>query len=147
MVAFAQKRQLAGRPSNYSPAYAGEVITFMEQGLSLTSFAGYIGVSKDSVYHWMTIYPEFSDAVQKAKAKRVLKVEKDYLETKHPVVAKTREFILRNADPDEWADKRQVEHSGTLTLQAVLEESLPKMVDITPEVQEIQSLSDLIEDK
>jgi len=64
-----------GRPSKYKPDYCNEVVLHMEQGFSFDSFAGRIGVSRDTLYEWLKVYPEFSDKVAIAQAKCLLKWE------------------------------------------------------------------------
>jgi transcriptional regulator with XRE-family HTH domain len=88
------------------------VIETLSKGLSLTAFAGEIGVSRDTINEWRRNYPEFSVAVNKATAKRVLWLENRlYASTLGPQVTSTI-FALKNADPDEWREKQQLEHSG-----------------------------------
>lgn len=60
----------AGRPSLYRGAYCEEVVNFCAQGYSLTGFAGEIGVARQTITEWCEVHPEFSVAVQRAKAKR-----------------------------------------------------------------------------
>lgn len=82
-------------------------------GYSLTAFAGMIGVHRDTLYEWAKVHDEFSDALKRHKAKRVFKLETDLLsaEATGPYVT-ARIFALKNADPDEWRDKREYEHTG-----------------------------------
>jgi predicted DNA-binding protein YlxM (UPF0122 family) len=51
-----------GRPSLYSDIYCDLLIEHMEKGLSFESFAGAIGVSKQTIYDWTKAHPEFLDA-------------------------------------------------------------------------------------
>lgn len=66
------------------------LIDHMSQGLSFDSFAGLIGVNKDTLYEWLKHekYSEFSDAKKIASAKRNLFIEKMYV-----AVALGREII------------------------------------------------------
>ncbi len=60
------------RPTKYDPKYCEELIEFMGDPLSpcsFESFAGKIGVSKDSIYEWAKVHKEFSDAKKIADAK------------------------------------------------------------------------------
>jgi len=101
-----------GRPSKYLPTFANECIEFMAQGYSLTAFAGEIGVSRETVYEWERSIPEFSDAVKKARAKRVGALERGLLTQENGPSVTARIFALKNACPDEWREKQQVEHTG-----------------------------------
>lgn len=55
-------RQGEGRPTDYLPEYCEQVIDFMAGGFSFEAFAGKIGVSKQTLYEWTKVHPEFSDA-------------------------------------------------------------------------------------
>lgn len=57
-----KKKSNAGRPSSYDPAYCKLLINHMGAGFSFESFAGVLGVSRDTLYFWAKRFPEFSDA-------------------------------------------------------------------------------------
>lgn len=98
-----------GRPSKFSPAYCNEVVDCGARGLSLTAFAGEIGVCRDTISEWMKTHEEFSVACKKAQAKRTLYLERTMLDDgiSGPQVT-ARIFALKNAAPDEWRDKHEV---------------------------------------
>lgn len=105
-----------GRPSLYKPKYCQSVKDNMGAGYSLTACAGFIGVSKECIYEWMRVHPEFSDAVKAAKPRRLAFLESRIMnaEASHQVTAAI--FQLKNADPEEWREKQHVESSGDLHL-------------------------------
>lgn len=49
-----------GRPSKYKKEYCQQLIDHMSQGFSYYSFAGLLGVCRDSLYQWEMDYPAFS---------------------------------------------------------------------------------------
>lgn len=57
-----------GRPTLYKPEYCEEVVSHMRGGFSLESFAGKIGVHKDSLYAWRDAHEDFSDAIKRAQS-------------------------------------------------------------------------------
>ena len=59
-----------GRPSKYEPRFCQMAIEHMSDGASMTSFAAEIGVARSTINEWMTVHPEFSEAIKIAKAKR-----------------------------------------------------------------------------
>ena len=62
-----------GRPSKYDPTFCEVMISAMEtEGLSLGAVAGLIGVSRDTIYEWATVHPEFSYAKKVGEAKAQL---------------------------------------------------------------------------
>lgn len=64
-----------GRPSKYKPEYCEMLLAHMDQGYSIESFAGVVDVCKDTVFEWINVHPDFSDAVKKGKAKSQLRWE------------------------------------------------------------------------
>ncbi len=112
-----------GRPSLYSPAYCNEVIDCGSRGLSLTAFAGEIGVCRETISEWMRVHPEFSVACRKSQAKRTQFLEQGMLdrEATGPMVT-ARRFALANAAPDEWREKQTVTHDVSDPLAELLKE-------------------------
>jgi len=51
-----------GRPSKYKKQYCDMLISHMKQGYSFESFAGIIGVNRDTVHEWVKRHKDFSDA-------------------------------------------------------------------------------------
>lgn len=103
----------AGRPSKYDPKFCDEVVKVMGEGLSLTAFAGHIGVDRSTISEWMAVHPEFSLACKRGQAVRTMTLERGMLHPDMPGPAvNARRFALANAAPDEWREKQQVEHSG-----------------------------------
>lgn len=88
----------------------------MATGLSLTAFAGEIGVARSTINEWIDNYPEFSEAVRVAKAKRTLALERGMLTAENGPAVTARMFALKNADPEEWRDKRELQHSGEVAV-------------------------------
>ena len=105
-----------GRPSKYQPAYAEEVVTYCARGYSLTAFAGYIGVCRDTISEWCAEHPAFSVAVKRAKAKRAAWWEdraRQVAESGGPGGQATMViFGLKNHAPEDYSDKTQHEISG-----------------------------------
>ena len=97
-----------GRPSKYDPRYCEEMVAFCADGFSLTGYAGFIGVDRDTLTAWADAYPEFSLACRKAKAARTLGLEKDASRVRKDGggagSATLIVFGLKNFAPDEYAD-------------------------------------------
>lgn len=109
-----------GRPSKYKDVYCNEVIETMATGLSLTAFAGEIGVARSTINEWMGNHPEFSEAVKIGQAKRVRYLERTMLDGDAGPKITARIFALKNADPEEWRDKKEVEHKGGLEITEII---------------------------
>lgn len=111
MALPAHLKHPGGRPSEYRPEYCQAVIDCMAQGFSLTAFAGSIRVAKDTVYEWIKTHPQFSDAVSRARAARVLHLERKLLSSRKGAETSAAIFALRNADPSEWRDIKHMDEA------------------------------------
>lgn len=65
-----------GRPTDYKPEYCQMVIEHMAKVFSFESFAGVVGVSKQTLYDWRSKHKDFLDAHNVAKMKVQLGIEK-----------------------------------------------------------------------
>lgn len=160
MAPFAQKRVLAhlkpetepripngpgGRPSEYKPEYCDLVRQMMmDEGISLTAFAGHVGVARETVYAWTSAHREFSDAVSRARSARTLWLERKLLRSKKGAETTAAIFALKNAQPDEWRDLKHIESThlhaiAQLTdaqLMAIaqgLQPASTDVIDVTPQ--------------
>jgi hypothetical protein len=113
-----------GRPTEYRDEYAPMVIEFMAKGYSLTAFAGHIRVAKSSVYEWVKRHSAFSDAVHRARAARITALETKLLTATRGAQAATSIFALKNADPEEWQEVRNVRHDHTVKLETLTDAQL-----------------------
>jgi hypothetical protein len=100
-----------GRPSKYTPEMGERLIKSMAKGYSLSASAAMLGVHRETIYDWGRRFPAFSDSVKRAKAARLLKLERDLLEAPSGPVVTSRIFALKNADPTEWRDKHEHEYA------------------------------------
>jgi hypothetical protein len=103
----------AGRPTKYDPAFIDELLDDARNGLSLTAFAGKIGVARSTINEWMGAQPAFSEAVKQHAAIRTRVLEEGLLSADMGPRVTARIFALKNAAPEEWKDKVQQEHGGT----------------------------------
>lgn len=105
-----------GRPSKFQEAYCNEVINHCADGASLTSFAAEIGVARSTINQWMEDYPQFSEAVKKAKAKCAAWWERQArlgaCGQGQNINATLCIFGLKNMGADDWADVMKNEHTG-----------------------------------
>jgi hypothetical protein len=116
--------QTFGRPTEYRPEYCQLVIEKMGEGLSLTAFAGFIRVSRDTVYEWIKRHRDFSDAVSRARPARVLWLELKLLRAKKGAEFAAAALALKNAEPDEWRDVRSVQHDVNVKVETLTDAQL-----------------------
>ena len=58
----------AGRPTLYRREYCEKVIELGKEGASLAQMASHFDVSRPTIDQWAVDYPEFSEALMRAKA-------------------------------------------------------------------------------
>lgn len=106
----------AGRPSKYDPAFCDQLAEHMAQGLSIASFAAEIDVSRSTINQWAADYPEFSEALSRAKAKAAAAWERRAIRLADEGGSSAQStmiiFGLRNMGEEDWREKVQTEHSG-----------------------------------
>jgi len=129
------------------------LVRHIKGGSTITSACDAVGINKTTFYDWMKTKPNFSNAIKKAQSIPNKKVEKalyksavGYLTTvaKYQVKGPKGEpqtktikkkilpnitamiFWLKNKMPDEWKDKQDIEHSGSVITYEVSEKFMPK---------------------
>lgn len=111
----------AGRPSKYDPAYCEALANHFSGGFSYESFAGVVGVSKQTLYDWEKAHPEFLDAKKdnEAKSQFVWEQRLNSLACTGEGNATAIIFGLKNRASDSWRDKVETEHSGHIRTERV----------------------------
>ena len=62
-----QEAPKRGAPTKYKPEYCDMLVQHMGKPASFESFAGVIGVDRDTLYEWRKVHKAFSDAHKKGK--------------------------------------------------------------------------------
>lgn len=120
-----------GRPTIYEQRFCDLLIDHMEKGFSYESFAGLVGVSKQTIYDWEKANPEFLDSKKIGVEKSRLFWETQGIEgiyttetfeqdengsrsTKRALNSPVWIFNMKNRFKDEWKDKQETELSGSV---------------------------------
>ena len=121
-----------GRPTIYKQEFCDLLIDHMEKGYSYESFAGLLGVSKQTIYDWEKANPEFLDAKKRATEKSRLFWEKvgienivnietmekgesgNFTAVKKSLNSAAWIFNMKNRFKDDWKDKHENEFSGSI---------------------------------
>jgi len=120
-----------GRPTDYKPEYCEQVIAHMSEGASLTSFAASIDCSRSTVGLWMEVHEEFSAAVKIGKAKcadwweRIGRKGANGEQEVNPTLVI---FGLKNMAPDEWREKQELQHSGSIDVNKMSDDELERKI-------------------
>ena len=104
-----------GRPTLYKPEFCQMLINHMSQGLSYETFAGVVGVSKQTLYDWEKKNENFLDAKKIGQMKRNEVVEKLYIQaaTGHNKKANPAMMIFWMKNCVGWQDKIESESRQT----------------------------------
>jgi hypothetical protein len=86
----------------YTPLRGKQLIGAMADGHSLEAVADSMGVCVSTLYEWAKKYPEFAEALERAKGLRVFYLETQLLTA--PDMRTVRDTIqaLKEACPEEW---------------------------------------------
>ena len=105
---------MVGRPTTYKDAYPNEVIEHLAQGFTLASWAGTVGVHRDTVYEWASKHQAFSDAIKIGRSKGQHVWEKRLTNQAEKGEGNTAAiiFAMKNLYRDDWADRIVNEHTG-----------------------------------
>ncbi|WP_192258642.1 terminase small subunit-like protein [Mesorhizobium caraganae] len=112
----------AGRPTDYKPTYAEEILQLMAEGLSLAAAAAELGFHRQRVYEWEERHPEFADTIKLARSKRQLFLERRLLKADQGPVVTSTIFALKNAAGEDWREKQEVQHDVSDGLADLLRE-------------------------
>ena len=117
----------AGRPTSYEERYCDLLIQHMAKGLSYESFAGFLGVSKQTIYDWEKVNPDFLDSKKIGVEKSRLFWEQQGIDGLFDTKESTKEedgswntkerklnasvwiFNMKNRFMQEWRDKQEIE--------------------------------------
>lgn len=117
-----------GRPTKYRPHFCQLLDKAAAEGYSLTAFAGSLGSHRDQLIEWAAKFPEFADAVKRAKALRTQRWETQAINISQNGgsggQAVMTIFGLKNVAPEEWRDRVEHEHSGTVTMEMLVRRAL-----------------------
>jgi len=128
----------AGRPTDYDPnIHPAEAIELARKGLTNTEIADRMGIACSTLKLWRKLHPEFSAAVKEGKdsaddlvieslfkrargyevvEEKAMNIDGDVqivrLEKHIPGDPTSMIFWLKNRQPEDWGDKKQVELSG-----------------------------------
>ena len=117
----------AGRPTIYEERFCDLLIEHMAKGLSYESFAGFLGVSKQTIYDWEKVNAEFLDSKKIGVEKSRLFWEQQGIDGLFDTKESTKEedgswntkerklngavwiFNMKNRFKEEWRDKQEIE--------------------------------------
>jgi transposase len=107
-----EKPNPVGRPTKYKPDYCEVIIEKMAEGYSKEAVAGYIGISKNTLYEWAKANKDFQDAIAIGESKSRLHWENKLVEyavhTKNGKQINGQVFNLNMKNRFGWSDKKEI---------------------------------------
>lgn len=112
---------MLGRPSLYKPEYCEQVIEWGADGKSKTWMAAKLGVSRECIYEWERVHPDFSYALKRAKA-----LEQMWWEDSGQDGMGADKFngqvwgrSMAARFPEDWREKQEVDLNGKLQISEI----------------------------
>lgn len=94
------------------------MVSMAAKGAGVVEIACEMDICKDTFYEWKKVHPEFSDAFRRAKLKCQAWWER---QGRNLVPGEVNHALWKlnmvNRFPDDWADKKEVEHTGNALSQ------------------------------
>lgn len=109
-------KNVGGRPTIYTPDLGEKILALMVEGYSLAASAASLGIHRQRVYDWSDKYPDFKEIVELAKGNRQFFLERRLLTSDSSAIVSSTIFALKNASPDDWRDKQEVDHTGSMQI-------------------------------
>ena len=131
---------LRGRPTAYKAEFCQLVLELAAQGFSLGGVAGQIGITRSTINKWIDAHPEFSEACSRAAAGRLWFWESVSIHVGLTGGSGSQGqmaiFQLLNAarcidnvKAVDYIDRKEIEHSGNISLAGVVERMFAKLDD------------------
>lgn len=109
-----------GRPTKYDAAFCEQVIKLGKQGMGKLEMASNLGIGYESFETYQKDYPLFSKAVraalQESQAWWEMKGRKATFGEVDGFNATSFIFNMKNRFKDDWKDKVETEHSGSIAI-------------------------------
>ena len=114
-----KKKKKLGRPERYKKEYCEQLIEHMAKGFSYESFAGKLGVCRDTLYEWEKRHQIFFDSKKKGKAQMLLMLEDIGMQGMTGKIngfnASTYIFTMKNKC--NWTDSQTIDANTTSTIK------------------------------
>lgn len=131
-----------GRPSKYRAEFAEQAAKLCKLGATDAQLADFFGVSVSTINLWKVQHPKFSESIKVPKAEADERVEQSLyrratgyehddidirvidgavvqtpIRKHYPPDTTAAIFWLKNRQPEQWRDKQEMEHSGSVTVE------------------------------
>lgn len=137
----------AGRPSGFKPEFIAQAAKLCALGATDIEIADFFGVDARTLYRWKAEREEFCQSIKVAKEVADTRVERSLfakangyehddvhvsnfqgavtltpIRKYYPPDSTAAIFWLKNRKPEQWRDKHDLVHSGSVTIAATAED-------------------------
>lgn len=108
LTTFTPENEIAPQ-CTYRPEYCELLIKSMAKGYSFEAVAGDLKISRQTLYNWCAMFPEFKEAkaIGTEISRKVL--ERNLLRDAKKGSTIASIFLLKNRFPNEWRDRKDIE--------------------------------------
>ena len=105
---------MAATPTKYNDDNVSVILQHLESGHTVTAAFTAARVSKSQYYAWIKAYPEFEVSVAAAKNQAHITITNKLLDLVMKGNPGATIFWLKTRFPEEWRDKTEMIHSGSI---------------------------------
>jgi hypothetical protein len=113
-----------GRPSKYDPSFCEVAIEIGKNGQSWTSIAAALDITRETIYEWAKIHPDFSDAIALSRT-----YSQKWWEEKGRLGLESGKFNgalwsrnMSSRFPQDWRESKDINHGVQDTLADLMRE-------------------------
>lgn len=118
-------KRTRGRPDTFDPEFIETAKKLSEAGATTQEIATAIGVDRVTLWHWANRNDEFFNAIKVGGRKADDRVKQTLYERAMSGESDTAAiFWLKNRDPNNWRDRRDVELTGTVNVESASQRQL-----------------------
>ena len=135
--------------SKYDPSIGEDIVELSRQGYTLEAIAGYLGISRKTLFRWRQENPELEALCEVAQGMRQFAWEKTLISAPSGPAVQAAAMALRAMDMKNFNDRKQidfnVETKQTLDLSKLSLDDLQALQSLVAK-QEALSITDQVED-
>lgn len=141
-----QTRLVMGRPTKYTPKLGSRICRQITEGIPVRRICSTVGISVSTLFLWLETHADFSEQYARAREVQAQVIADEILEIADtPLIGEkvkegkdgteiitgdnvdrsklkvdARKWVAAKLLPKKYGDLRQVEHSGTITLETLI---------------------------
>lgn len=128
-------------PYDYTPAIGREIFRWMSSGYTVYAAGAKVRAKRATIDRWLDQHEEFVELVELGKSTRLAHFEARLLDAvsgKNKIPPMSIIFALKNAAPEEWKEKIEVEKKETFENHLDLSKLSPEQLQFLSSIAEEQ---------